>query len=132
MVTSFCSKEMKQFLDIMHKPIHSADDILLNVRLAVGGLENCLGIGKILIDFSAPKTKLRPQSQNLTAILYEREGAFVCHPITYNFRTGDGGQVVITIYAVEGHEWDAEEQDILKIISNIIFIIDNNKFITFI
>lgn len=121
MVTSFCSKEMKQFFDIMHKPIHSSDDILVNVRLAVGGLESCLGIGKILIDFSAPKTKLRPQSQNLTAILYEREGAYVCHPITYNFRTGDGGQVVITIYAVEGHEWDAEEQDILKIISNIIF-----------
>ena len=121
METSFCSKEMKQFFDIMHKPTRSGEDVLVNVRLALSCMEGCLGIGKVHIDFSAPKTKLRPQSQNFSGILYQREEACACHPITYSFRTGDGGQVVLTIYAMDGHEWEPEELEELKIISNVIF-----------
>lgn len=117
----FCSNELKQFLEMMYKPIRTNEELLVNVRRAISYLEDGLEIGKVLIELSVPKTKLRTQTQNFTGILYERAGANEENPLMQSFRTGDGGQVVITIYSVTGHIWTEEELDVLKIVSNVIF-----------
>lgn len=117
----FCSNEIKQFFELMQKPIRTSEELSVNVRLAITCLEGSLEIGKVLLELSAPKTKLRVQTQNFTRILYERADVNVANPITHTFQTGDGGQVVITLYSVAGHIWSEEELDILKIISNTIF-----------
>ncbi|MBR3824311.1 MAG: GGDEF domain-containing protein [Lachnospiraceae bacterium] len=121
MATMFCSNEMKQFFEMIQKPVRTSEELLVNVRLAIAYLEESLEIGKVLLEFSAPKTKLRAQTQNFTGILYERDDVNVANPITHTFGTVDGGQVVITLYSIAGHIWSEEELDILKIISNIIF-----------
>ena len=100
MATMFCSNEMKQFFEMIQKPVRTSEELLVNVRLAIAYLEESLEIGKVLLEFSAPKTKLRAQTQNFTGILYERDDVNVANPITHTFGTVDGGQVVITLYSI--------------------------------
>lgn len=121
MTALLCNKDMKQFFDIIHKPICPGEDLLAHVRLAINSIENILGISKVLIDFTTSETRFPAQMQDFSAVLYQKEGTVTGHSISYNYCTGDGGQVVLTVFAMYGHEWDAEELDGLKIISNVIF-----------
>jgi GGDEF domain-containing protein len=117
----FCSNEMKQFFNMIQKPIRTSEELLVNVRQAISYLEGILKIGKVLIELSVPKTRLRAQILNFIGILYERAGINEENPIMQNYRTGDGGQVVITIYSVSDYIWTEEESDVLKIVGNVIF-----------
>lgn len=117
----FSNKEMKQFFDMMQKPVRSIGEVMVNVRQAIICIEEKMHMGKVIIELSVPQTKLRAQEQNFTGILYQRDGVYAYRPVTYSFRTGDGGTVVLTFYTMDGYVWNEEELSELKIISNMIF-----------
>ncbi|MBR4085981.1 MAG: GGDEF domain-containing protein [Lachnospiraceae bacterium] len=117
----FYKDEMKQFLDIIQRLSRTSDEVLLNVRQAIACVEDIIHIGKVTIDLSVPQTKLRAQVQNFSSVLFLKEGVYGYQPVAHSFRTGDGGTVVITFYAMDGYLWDEEELSEIKILSNLIF-----------
>ena len=117
----FKSKNMVEFLEVLHKPVRSREELLECVRQALGCIAQEMQIGKVTVTLSIPQTQLRAQIDNFIYTLYEFEGAVRYQPVALSYRTGDGGTVVINFYATEGYSWNPEEFDEIRIIGKQIF-----------
>lgn len=115
------NNKMIEFFELLHKPVRSQEDLLINVNRALAAIEEDIHIGRVDISLSAPQTKLRSQINNLSSILYQRQGVYGYKPVTHSFRSGDGGVVNVTFYALDGYTWEGEELQEIRILCSLIF-----------
>lgn len=115
------NNKMIEFFELIHKPVRSQEDLLINVNRALAAIEEDIHIGRVDISLSAPQTKLRSQINNLSSILYQRQGVYGYKPVTHSFRSGDGGVVNVTFYALDGYTWEGEELQEIRILCSLIF-----------
>ncbi len=114
---------MESFFHVLQKPIHSDDELMKNIRDAITCIEDDISVGKVILHFSVPQTKLRAQIENMSATLYHRPGPCGFQPATFSFRTGDGGTVVITFYPRGEYQWSEVELRDIHVIAHQIFLV---------
>lgn len=117
----FCGKGIESFFEIIQRPVRSNEELLGNVRQAVSCIQDVMHIGKVTLNLSVPQSKLRAQIDNLTSVLYQGEEVASYEPVACSFRTGDGGTVVVTFYAVEWYAWNESELREIRILGSQIF-----------
>lgn len=117
----FGSEEIKEFLELVQKPVRSSEELLINVKRAIMYIANDMHMGKVVISLSVPQSKLRAQIENLTSILYQSDVRYSFEPINLSYRTGDGGTVLITFYPQTDYKWNEEEQREIRIVGNHIY-----------
>lgn len=118
----FGSKKIKQFFEIVQRPVHSKEELIEGVRQALALIADDMHFGKVTVNLSIPQSKLRAQIDNFTYPLYEGANVDSYEPVALSFRTGDGGNVVITFYAIQGNVWSEEEVGEIRILGNQIFL----------
>ncbi len=117
----FGSKGIKEFFELVQKPVRSSEELLENVKRAIVFIAPEMHFGKVVINFSVPQSKLRAQIENLTSVLFLSEGRYSYEPINLSYRTGDGGTVLLTFYPQEGYSWSDIEQREIRIVGNHIY-----------
>ncbi len=117
----FSSENMEAFLEILHKPVRSREELLACTREALQCIAEEMQIGRVTVSLSVPQTQLRAQIDNFTYTLYEGEGGKRYEPLALSYRTGDGGNVVISFYALEGITWSPEEFREVRILGKQVF-----------
>ena len=103
MINFFGKSNSLQFFQLIQKPVRSREDLMRNVKRAICLVAEDLHLGKMLLSFSVSKSKVRNQAENLTSVLYQSEQGIGCEPVIQSYRTGDGGTVQITLYALQGY-----------------------------
>lgn len=117
----FCNKEMKKFLNIIQRLTRTDEEVLTNIRQAINCVEDIMHIGKVSMDLSVSRNKLRVREHYFSRVLYQKEGGYSEQPIVNSFQTGDDGTAVITFYPQAGYIWDEEELSEVEILGNLIF-----------
>lgn len=117
----FSSSSFKNLFEIVQKPVRSSEELLENIKRGLEYIEEEMHIGKVKIDLSVPQTKVRAQIRGFSSVLYQRSDIYEEMPIVYNYRTGDGGNVVLTFYATKNYIWNEEELEEVHIIGNLIY-----------
>ncbi len=117
----FGSKGIKEFLELVQKPVRSSEELLVNVQKALVFIAQDIHLGKVVISLSVPQSKLRAQIENMTSILYQCDRRYNFEPINLSYRTGDGGTVLLTFYPQEGYAWNDIEQREIRIVGNHIY-----------
>ncbi len=112
---------MEDFLETLHKPVRSREELVACVRDAIGCIASLMQIGKVTVTMSVPQSQLRAQIDNATHVLYEGDGAIRYEPVALSYRTGDGGTVIFNFYAREGYAWKPEEFREIRIIGKQLF-----------
>lgn len=110
-----------QFFQLIQKPVRSREDLMRNVKRAICLVAEDLHLGKMLLSFSVSKSKVRNQAENLTSVLYQSEQGIGCEPVIQSYRTGDGGTVQITLYALQGYTWSDDELQDIRIFMNQVY-----------
>ncbi len=118
----FSSKNMERFLEILHMPVGSREELVVNARLALECIVREMHIGKVTVNLSIPQSQLRAQIADLTYSLFDINGALGHKPIALSYRTGDGGRVVFTFYSEEDYLWDSAESSDIGILGKQIFV----------
>lgn len=117
----FTSAGLKEFFEIMQKPVRSTEELLENIRKSMLYIEDEMHMGKVTLELSVPQTKVRAQLEKFSSVLYQRNGVYGYKPVIFSYRTGDGGTVVLTFYALDGYTWDDAELGEIRILSNLIY-----------
>lgn len=117
----FGSSGIKEFFELVQKPVRSSEELLEYVKRAITYIAEGMHLGRVVINFSVPQSKLRAQIENLTSILFQGESRYSFEPTNFSYRTGDGGTVLITFYPQEGYSWSDAELREIRIVSNHIY-----------
>ena len=117
----FDSKGIKEFFELIQKPVRSSEELVGNVRQALSYIAEDMHLGKAVLNLSVPQSQLRSQIDNLTSILFLCDSRYNFEPMNLSYRTGDGGTVLITFYPREGYVWNDKEQREIRIIGNHIY-----------
>lgn len=110
-----------QFLQLIQKPVRSREELMGSVRRAICLIAEDLHLGKMLLKFTVSQSKVRSQAENLTSVLYQSEQEIGCEPVIQSYRTGDGGTVLITLYALQGYTWSDDELQDIRIFMNQVY-----------
>ena len=110
-----------QFLQLIQKPVRSREELMGSVRRAICLIAEDLHLGKMLLNFTVSQSKVRSQAENLTSVLYQSEQEIGYEPVIQSYRTGDGGTVLITLYALQGYTWSEEELQDIRIFMNQVY-----------
>ncbi|MBQ8822056.1 MAG: GGDEF domain-containing protein [Lachnospiraceae bacterium] len=119
----FSSDNMEDFLEILHKPVRSREELVVCVRDALSCVASEMQIGRVTVNMSVPQSQLRAQIDNFTYTLYEGNREKRYEPIALSYRTGDGGTVIINFFANAGYTWSPEEFREIRIIGRQVFAV---------
>lgn len=117
----FCSKGIKEFIELVQKPVCSNEEVLVNVKKAITYIAEDMHLGKAAFSLSVPQSTLRAQIENMTNVLYQRDDKYGYEAVNLSYRTGDGGTALFMFHPKEGYEWSDVEQREIRIIGNHIY-----------
>lgn len=117
----FGSSGIKEFFELVQKPVRSSEELLEYVKRAITYIADGMHLGRVVINLSVPQSKLRAQIENLTSILFQSESRYSYAPTNFSYRTGDGGTVLLTFYPLEGYSWSDAELREIRIVGNHIY-----------
>ncbi len=117
----FNKEEIKRFFEILHEPTDSKEKVYENTRQAVALIADILHLGRVAGVYSVPESVLRKKIDNDIVLLLEKPEYSEENPVVLNFRTGDGGSVVVTFNSEAGYCWDDEEIRNVRIVANVLF-----------
>lgn len=116
----FFKPEMATFMTILQKQVNTAEEVFQNAKSGMLFIADQMHLGRLLLRMSVPKSALRDRIDNAEYLIYESDKE--CGAARFlEFRTGDGGRVVMESYPLKGYFWTEEEYAEIKLVCNAIY-----------
>lgn len=121
------------FIDFYNKindPELAIDALAQRISAEFGPVAEFMHIGRFTETFSAPETMLSIKGETCTVNVHISEKGIGDMPVTHSYITGENGSVDMVFFPEKGYEWDEEEKQDVKFVSDLLFMIQGKARIS--
>lgn len=106
------NENVKVFFEEISKESSSMPECEENCKRGLAALAAQTRIGKATMEFNAPESKLRPQGDHHSAVLYDCGEPLSDEPYFIHFELPDGGAVDVKDYPIAGEVYSADRKEV--------------------